>query len=99
MREIGGILYKENDILKRNIRKEFVYLFSLSFKKYLKNLFFPENKKFIFLFFSYITFFPIFKLFFDVIVFILTVIFNFYYIFMERIFEFLKKLNEFFFFE
>ena len=84
-------------VLKKNLKKELNFLFILSFKNYLKNLFFPIKKNYIILLIRFVILYPIFKFFFDFIIFIFTVFFNFYYIFFDRFFEILKKFNEIFF--
>lgn len=95
--KVRNMVRNEWVVLKKNLRKELNFFFSLSFKKYILNLFFPVNNNYIILFFRFILLYPIFKFFFDLIIFIFIIFFNFYFIIFDRIFELLKKLNDIFF--
>jgi hypothetical protein len=89
--KIRMLFNDEAKILIKNIRKELNFIFSLSFKEYLYNLIFPRNLNFMFKIIRILILFPIFRFLFDSCIFILTIIFNFYFLFFERVFDFLKK--------
>lgn len=80
-------------MLKKNIKKEVNYLSSLSFKAYFVKLFVSTSKTSLFNIIRFLTLYPFFKFFFDVFLFILKMVFNFYYIIFDRIFDFFKNLN------
>jgi len=92
-KNIENLIRNEWLVLKKNIKKEFDYLFSLSFKEYIYNLFFPWNKEYIKIIIRLLLFYPVFKFIYDFFFFLFRTLFNFYFIFFERIFEFLKKIN------
>jgi len=97
LEKIKLILSSEFAILRRNLKKEIKYIFSLSLKMYLKNWLFPKDMGYILVIIRIVTLFIIPRLIFDVLSFSFIIVFNFYFIFSERIFEVILRLNSLFF--
>jgi hypothetical protein len=96
---LQNMVRTEVKALKRNFKKEINYLTSLSFREYIGKLFLPTGKNIFVVILRILLFYPVFKFFYDSIFFILKIIFNFYYIFFERIFEIFRKANNIIFIE
>jgi len=97
IKRIKLILNSEFANMRRDLKKEVKYIFSLSLKMYLKNLIFPKYMSYIFVLLRIITLFILLRLIFDILFFCFKIIFNFYFIFGERIFEVILRLNSLFF--
>lgn len=91
------VVESEFKLLKRNFKKEINFLSTLSFKDYLNRLVFPEGVRSFVVFLRCVTLYVFLRFFFDVCFFILWVLFNFYYIVVERIFSVISKVNALFF--
>lgn len=85
------------DSLIKDLKREIKYIYSLSFKDYLLNLIFPKDMGYFFILFRILTLFFVIKFFFNLIMFIFKICFNFYFIFSLHFFEILFRLNELFF--
>lgn len=72
--------------LIKDLKKEYHYVFSLSFKEYLFELFFPKRRSFFFQVFRILILFPFFRFFFDCFIFIFFILFNIYFLIFDKIF-------------
>jgi hypothetical protein len=93
LQEIIQMLRNEKVILKKNLKKEKDFYFSLSFKEYISELFFPYGKNKFITFLRFLILYPVFRFIYESIFFILQLIFNYYYIFVERFFEVWRRIN------
>jgi hypothetical protein len=93
IKSIINMVRNELHLLNKNLKKEVNYFLSFSFNEYLIKIFIPINTTTATKIIRVLVLYPIYRFIIDAIKLILQIIFNFYYIFFERIFEILKKIN------
>jgi len=97
MKDLRNLLAREYNFLKRDIRKEYNFFMTFSFKNYIKFLFFPKDYGYFLVFLRIITLYIVFRFIFDFIFLICWIIFDFYFVILDRIFNSYRNLVYFFF--
>lgn len=97
MKDLKILLVREFNFLKRDIRKEYNFFMTFSFKNYIKRLFFPKDYRYLIIILRIVTLYIVFRFIFDIIFLICWVVFNFYFVILDRIFNSFRNLTYFFF--